>query len=300
MDIEKPVRIGFMTYRGKIIKNKKKKLGEGTEAGEYLLTYIRHLEEQLRKLETEKFTNFIHIFGDILEILLGIIIGASNLRGQRLQDVTSKISNVLEEVKKIEKNLQEPSEKLSKWYELRSIEANQFPVRHSKMEQEEKKSHDYEFKIIMLGVPEKTAFIHKFITGVYSEDVRMTTGIDFSIKNFEVDGKMVKIQILDFAAEERFRFLLPKFVSDADGGILMYDVVDTKVLTEISEIIDIIRKNAGTIPLFLGASEVPPKEGQFADFTKKYTLAEITSEIGTKGEHAFELLTKKILEYKPF
>ncbi|MHA1916448.1 MAG: hypothetical protein ACW986_19555 [Promethearchaeota archaeon] len=185
-----------------------------------------------------------------------------------------------------------------KWYDLQCIEAEQPPESNNKAEQEEKKKIDDALKIIVFGVPEKTTFIRKFLTGEYRDDLRMTIGADFSNKKIEVDGKAVTLRIWDFAAEKRFRRLLPNFVCGADGGILMYDVVDTKILKEITEVIDIIRKNAGTIPIFLTVSEVPSKEGQFADFNVKYTLTELTSEVGPKGEDAIVLLTKKILEHK--
>jgi hypothetical protein len=265
--------------------------------------------------------NIKDIYGQILEKLGNIMDSTRNLGDQSLKSVMSQVSNVLEEIKKIEEDLQNvlsktsnlfeevkkiekslpqtvDSKKTLKWYDLKHIEADQPSDRNNKVEKEEIKKHDNEFKIIVLGVPEKTAFIHKFITDDFREDLKMTIGADFSIKKLEIDSRTVTLRIWDFAAEERFRVSLPNFVSGADGGILMYDVVDTKILKEISEVIDIIRKYAGTIPIFLTVSEVPSKERQFAYFNKKYTLTELTSEVGPKGEYAFEFLTKKILERK--
>jgi len=77
----------------------------------------------------------------------------------------------------------------------------------------------------------------------------------------------------------------------------MLDTTSSKVLNnEVSEVIEIVRKNAGYIPIFLAFSGSLSKEGKLGDLTQKYALTEITSEIGPSGERVFELLTKRILE----
>lgn len=240
--------------------------------------------------------NLRNVFGEILKSLMQIVLSTRYLGDQSLQDVKSKISNLLEEIKEIEKKFQEPSVRLLKWYELQSVKADQPPVSNNKIEKEEKKKYNYAFKIIVLGKPEKTAFIRRFITERFEEDIKMTIGVDFSIKNVEVEGKTVTLRIWDFAGEERFRVLLPSFVKGADGGIFMYDAIDAKTLSIISEVIEIVRNSAGDIPIFLTLAKLPSKEGQLAVLTKKYTLTDITSEVGSNGEQAFELLTKKMLE----
>ena len=123
-----------------------------------------------------------------------------------------------------------------------------------------------------------------------------TIGADFYIKNVEIEGINVALQIWDFAAEESFRFLLPQYIRDANGAIIMYNSIDAKSLKNLSEVLEIVKKNVGEIPIFLAIPELPSKTEELVDLTEKYTFTEITSEVGPTGEHAFELLTKKMLE----
>ena len=48
--------------------------------------------------------------------------------------------------------------------------------------------------------------------------------------------------IWDFAAEERFRFLLPQYIGDANGATIVYDAIDAKSLKNVSNIIEIGKK----------------------------------------------------------
>ncbi len=151
-------------------------------------------------------------------------------------------------------------------------------------------------KLFALGKPEKTVFILKFVAEVFMEDLRNTVGVDFYNKILEVEGKTVKLRIWDFAAEERFRFLLPQYIKDSNGAIIMYDAIDTKILKTISELLEIIKKNVGEIPIFLAVPELPSKAEELVDIIEKYSFTEIASEVGPNGEHTFDLLTKKMLE----
>ena len=128
------------------------------------------------------------------------------------------------------------------------------------------------------------------------EDLRNTVGVDFYTKILEVEDKTVKLRIWDFAAEERFKFLIHQYIKDSNGAIIMYDAIDVKILKTISELLKIIKKNVGEIPIFLAIPELPSKAEELVDILEKYSFTEITSEVGPTDEHAFELITKKMLE----
>jgi len=240
--------------------------------------------------------NIRNLFGEILEKLMLIMLNTRDLGEQNLRDVKSSFSTLLKEIEALRKMIQEPRKKLLKWYELCSRKASQHQVSNNIVEKEEKKKFEYAFKIIILGKPEKTAFILKCVTGIFMEDVRNTIGADIYIKNVEIEGINVTLRIWDFIAEERFRFLLPQYIRDTNGAIIMYDAIDAKSLKNVSEVLEIVKKNVGEIPIFLAIPELPSKAEELVDLTRKYKFTEITSEVGLTGEHAFELLTKKMIE----
>ena len=186
--------------------------------------------------------NIRNLYGEILEKLMLIVLNTRDLEEQNLRDVKSGFSTLLEEIEVLRKMIQEPLKKPLKWYELYCGKASQLQVSNNIGEIEEKKKFDYAFKIIVLGKPEKTAFILKSVTGIFIGEIRNTIGADFYIKNVEIEGINVTLRIWDFAAEERFRFLLPQCIRDANGAILMYDAIDAKSLKNVSNIIEIGKK----------------------------------------------------------
>ena len=50
-----------------------------------------------------------------------------------------------------------------------------------------------------------------------------TIGVDFKIRNNEVDGKTIKLQIWDTAGQERFQSLGMAFYRGADACVLVFD-----------------------------------------------------------------------------
>ncbi len=107
----------------------------------------------------------------------------------------------------------------------------------------QKKRSKAAFKVCIFGDGGvgKTTLIKKCVTGIFSESTIMTIGVDFHVKQLEMDGEPVSLQIWDFAGEDRFRFLLASYVRGASGGIFMFDITRFKSLENInawSEVID--------------------------------------------------------------
>ncbi|MBD3352766.1 MAG: GTP-binding protein [Candidatus Lokiarchaeota archaeon] len=115
-------------------------------------------------------------------------------------------------------------------------------------------SESYVFKVIVAGQGGvgKTALIQRYCTGTFIEDHKMTIGADFSMKKVDLDtGETVKLQLWDFAGEERFRFVLGPYCKGATGALVCYDITDYDTFAGIPEWLRIIRKNAGMIPVIL-------------------------------------------------
>lgn len=53
-----------------------------------------------------------------------------------------------------------------------------------------------------------------------------TIGVDFKIRNNEVDGKTIKLQIWDTAGQERFKTITSSYYKGAHGIIVTYDITD--------------------------------------------------------------------------
>ena len=162
------------------------------------------------------------------------------------------------------------------------------------------------FKIIIFGDAGsgKTTLTKRFKTDLFISDSQMTIGVDFETKNFEVDGKKVKLMIWDFGGEERFRFILPKYINGAMGGILMYDITSYSSLAHIDNWLSVVNGRKEQIPLVLlgGKSDldiirqIPLKDGKKIARTKGFSgFIECSSRTGENVEKSFEILTRIML-----
>jgi len=169
-------------------------------------------------------------------------------------------------------------------------------------------SIDFTYKLLMLGDASvgKTSLTHRYITGVFIDSPRLTIGVDFFSKKVRLaNGKKAKLQIWDFGGEERFRFLLPTYSKGSNAALFLYDMTSQKSIESISVWLDIVRKNAGNIPIFLIGSkkdlaahhEVSSEYAQ--ELATKHSCArhmELSSKTGENVETSFELISELLLE----
>jgi len=168
-------------------------------------------------------------------------------------------------------------------------------------------NYDYTFKIMMLGDASvgKTSLTIRYIKGFFMQDLRLTIGVDFYSKTTNFKEKIVKLQIWDFGGEERFRFLLTQYCKGANGAFFLYDITNPKSLEHLPDWTQIIRENAGDIPIMLIGSKldldefraVPRDAGILA--AKKYNLSsfvELSSKTGENVEDSFSVMTETLFE----
>ncbi|KAJ1452212.1 P-loop containing nucleoside triphosphate hydrolase protein [Pelagophyceae sp. CCMP2097] len=69
------------------------------------------------------------------------------------------------------------------------------------------RAYDLHLKLLMLGDTGvgKTCLLLRYAFDSFSPTFITTIGIDFKIKEVEIDGLRVKLQIWDTAGQERFR-----------------------------------------------------------------------------------------------
>jgi small GTP-binding protein len=151
----------------------------------------------------------------------------------------------------------------------------------------------------------KTTLLHRFVEGQFSADTKMTIGVEFFLKETQIDGQQCTLQLWDFGGQERFRFLLESYVLGAKGALLMFDLTRPITLDNLEQWVNIVRKSDPNLPvIFLGTKNDLTEEiminDDYAESVKEqfnlFEFLRISSKTGENVQEAFELLTKRILD----
>lgn len=154
----------------------------------------------------------------------------------------------------------------------------------------------------------KTTLVNKYLTGVFKGNTSMTIGLDFHVKLIEVDGLKVKLQIWDFAGEERFRFFLPTYMRGTSGGIFMYDITRFSSIKNIDKWFNVLEKDTLVIkdgmPILLvgGKTDLDYKRAVRGDSALekaiKYNLQgfiECSAKTGVNVDNVFETVARLMM-----
>merc|ERR1712228_750678 len=79
----------------------------------------------------------------------------------------------------------------------------------------------------------KSCLLLRFADDKYSNSYVSTIGVDFKIKTFDLDNKVVKLQIWDTAGQERFKAITTSFYRGAHGIVVVYDVTSRSTFKNI-------------------------------------------------------------------
>ncbi|XP_031384539.1 ras-related protein RABE1a-like [Punica granatum] len=106
--------------------------------------------------------------------------------------------------------------------------------------------YDCLVKLLLIGDSGvgKSCLLLRFTDGSFTTSFITTIGIDFKIRNIELDGKRVKLQIWDTAGQERFRTITTAYYRGAMGILLVYDVTDESSFNNVRNWIRNIEQHA--------------------------------------------------------
>jgi len=167
--------------------------------------------------------------------------------------------------------------------------------------------YDRVAKIVIFGDSQtgKTTLTHRYLTNLFKEDIQMTLGVDFLLKAIEMNDERIKLQIWDFAGEERFRFLFPTYIRGANGAIFMYDITNYGSLAHVDEWFEIVEREIDYyLPLiFVGGKtdlmhlkEVSTRKAMDIATSKNADgFIECSSKTGENVHKIFDLLSRLIL-----
>lgn len=115
----------------------------------------------------------------------------------------------------------------------------------------------FQYKIVLLGNENvgKTALVRRYYFNEFRLDTACTIGMNFISASLpaiqDTDRFRIGISIWDFGGQERFRPLMPQFLSSTHGALLVFDLTSRKSLEDICMWHQLVRDNVGEIPMQL-------------------------------------------------
>jgi len=108
------------------------------------------------------------------------------------------------------------------------------------------KDFDHFVKILLIGdsAVGKSCLLLRFYDNSYTPTFISTIGIDFKIRTIDLQGKRVKIQIIDTAGQERFKTITANYYRGAQGVMLVYDISNMKSFENIHYWMKNVKENA--------------------------------------------------------
>jgi len=170
----------------------------------------------------------------------------------------------------------------------------------------------YPFDISVLGsehVGKKTFANCKFLDSFFDQDYMSTIGMDVSLKKVEIDNTIVKLRFSIFSCAQYWwdgtlKGILEGIIRGAYGAIILYDVTNSKSIEQISQWIQIVKNNAGDIPILLVGNKLDLKEQreiskeQIETIENEHNLAssiEISVKTGENMEKMVSNLARMVL-----
>ena len=99
----------------------------------------------------------------------------------------------------------------------------------------------------------KTTLLYRYIEGRFLADTRMTIGVEFFLKELNIEGNKILLQVWDFGGQEHFRPLLKNYAKGARGALILFDLTRPSSLEQIGQWVDICRQENPDNPIiFLG------------------------------------------------
>ncbi len=168
--------------------------------------------------------------------------------------------------------------------------------------------HDYHFKVLMVGDAGvgKSSMIRGITDGFPPpENIISNIGIDFSVRSFEVDDKVAKLQIWDTAGQERFRSITRAYYRGCSGIFLVYDIMYDDTFSRLfscwlNEVKEGAPQNVQVIVLgnkcdLLERRQVSTERGRAFAEEHGLKFLETNVKTGENVEKAFLMLTRDMI-----
>ncbi|MFW9864866.1 MAG: GTP-binding protein [Candidatus Thorarchaeota archaeon] len=169
------------------------------------------------------------------------------------------------------------------------------------------KSVEYAYKLILGGEGGvgKTSMVHRFVEDSFQTDYKSTIGTSIMKKECEFEGLDSKVRFVlwDLAGQAQFKRVRQSYLTNAEAGILVYDVTRKDTFDKIENWFNEIKEVSKTISLILVANKIdliesriiPTKAGEGLANKLNLSYIETSAKTGENINDAFKMLALQIL-----
>ncbi|CAK9027528.1 unnamed protein product [Durusdinium trenchii] len=161
------------------------------------------------------------------------------------------------------------------------------------------------YKLVFLGEQAvgKTSVITRFMYDTFDNNYQATIGIDFLSKTMYLEDRTVRLQLWDTAGQERFRSLIPSYIRDSSGAIVVYDITNRASFLNTSKWIEDVRSERGNdvVITLVGNKtdladrrQVSTEEGEEKAKENGVMFTETSAKMGTNIKNLFRQLAQAL------
>ena len=120
-------------------------------------------------------------------------------------------------------------------------------------------NYNYLLKYIIIGDPSvgKSNLLMKFANNKFTEDYEATIGVEFGVKNLQIDNKIYRIQIWDTAGQENFRSITRAYYKNCVCAMVVYDITKRTSFNNVQNWLqDVITQSPKTVLIILIGNKI--------------------------------------------
>ena len=91
----------------------------------------------------------------------------------------------------------------------------------------------------------KTSLVNRLLKNSFKEESNVTIGVEFNVKYFEFDGRVVKLQLWDTAGQEIFRSITKNYFRNTVIAFLVFDLTNKRTFNNCKYWIDTLKEICG-------------------------------------------------------
>jgi small GTP-binding protein len=163
------------------------------------------------------------------------------------------------------------------------------------------------FLVLGDGGVGKTTLLHRYVQGKFLNTATMTIGVEFLSKQIQMNGIICQLILWDISGQDRFRFMIDKYMRGASGALLLFDTTNMTSFVNIGKWVNLVRKYYQNLPVLLIAAKCDLEEFSivgdiYAKKTKErfgmVDFIKTSSKSGMNVDLAFETLVNYIVQLK--